>query len=170
MTPSYVWCDLFICETWLMHICVTWLISMCDMTHSYVWHATNGGDRTWNKYDCENIQRVSTGVPVYINHIFMGIPNLHTIFHVCNRSPRYFNYLWGKPDRFRDPNILSLISPGSGDMPPSYMLHDSIICVTWLIHVCHMTYFYIWHDSFIRVANLFLYVTWFVHMCDVTHF
>jgi len=27
---SYVWCDSF--------ICVTWLIYMCDMTHSYVWH------------------------------------------------------------------------------------------------------------------------------------
>jgi len=29
MTPSYVWHDSFICETWLLH--------MWDMTHSYMW-------------------------------------------------------------------------------------------------------------------------------------
>jgi len=52
MTHSYVWHDLFIFATWLIHmcdmtysyvrhdsfICVTWLIHMCDMTRSYVWH------------------------------------------------------------------------------------------------------------------------------------
>jgi len=52
MTHSYVWCDSFICETWLIHtldmthsyvrrdsfICETWLIHMWDMTHSCVGH------------------------------------------------------------------------------------------------------------------------------------
>ena len=49
---SCVWCDSFICVTWLIHlcdvthsfvwrdsfICATWLVHMCDMTNSYVWH------------------------------------------------------------------------------------------------------------------------------------
>jgi len=42
------------------------------------------------------------------------------------------------------------------------MRHDSLICVTWLIHMCDMTHSYVWHDSFICV-------TWFIHMCDMIH-
>ena len=41
-------------------------------------------------------------------------------------------------------------------------IRDSFICVTWLIHMCHVTYSYVWHDSFICV-------TWLIHMCDMTH-
>jgi len=40
--------------------------------------------------------------------------------------------------------------------------HDSVICVTWLIHMCDMTHSYVWRDSFICV-------TWHIHMCDTTH-
>jgi len=39
---------------------------------------------------------------------------------------------------------------------------DSVLCVTWLIHMCDMTHSYVWHDSFICVPCL-------VRMCDVTH-
>jgi len=52
VTHSYVRRDVFICETWRIHVCdvtyscarrdsfvcVTRLIHMCDMTHSCVWH------------------------------------------------------------------------------------------------------------------------------------
>jgi len=48
------------------------------------------------------------------------------------------------------------------DMTHSYVWHDSFICVTWLIHMCDITYSYVWHDSFICV-------TWLIHMCDMTH-
>jgi len=48
------------------------------------------------------------------------------------------------------------------DMTRSYVWHDSFICVTWLIHVCDMTHSYMWHDSF-------KCVTWLIHMCDMTH-
>jgi len=43
-----------------------------------------------------------------------------------------------------------------------YMWHDSLICVTWLTHMCDMTHSYVWHDSLICV-------TWLTHMCDMTH-
>jgi len=65
------------------------------------------------------------------------------------------------------------------DMTPSYVWHDSFICVTWLIHMCvtwliHMftwdmtqlpnikRHATLWHDSFICV-------TWLLHMGDMTH-
>jgi len=35
--------------------------------------------------------------------------------------------------------------------------HDSFICVTWLIHICDMTRWYMWHDSLI-------YMTWLIHI------
>jgi len=46
-------------------------------------------------------------------------------------------------------------------MTYSYVWHDSFMCVTWLIHTCDMTHSYVRHDSFICV-------TWLIHMCDMT--
>ena len=51
VTHLYVWCDPFVCVTWLIcmcdmthlyvwhdpFVCVMWLICMCDVTHLYVW-------------------------------------------------------------------------------------------------------------------------------------
>jgi len=37
-----------------------------------------------------------------------------------------------------------------------------LICVTWLIDMCAMTHWYVWHDSLICV-------TWLIDMCDMTH-
>jgi len=48
------------------------------------------------------------------------------------------------------------------DMTHWCVWHDSLICVTWLIHVCDMTHSYVWHDSF-------MCVTWLTHMCDMIH-
>ena len=39
---------------------------------------------------------------------------------------------------------------------------DSLICVTWLINICDMTHWYVWHDSFICATRL-------IDMCDMTH-
>ena len=44
----------------------------------------------------------------------------------------------------------------------SYVWHDSFIRVTWLIHTCDMNHSNVWHDSFICV-------TWLIHICDMTH-
>jgi len=48
------------------------------------------------------------------------------------------------------------------DTIPWYMSHDWIMCVTWLIHICHWTHSYVWHDSFIYLTSL-------IHTCDMTH-
>jgi len=52
----------------------------------------------------------------------------------------------------------------------SYVWHDSLICVIWLIHMtdgsvyecARIRHLYVWHDSLICV-------TWLIHMCDMTH-
>jgi len=41
-----------------------------------------------------------------------------------------------------------------------YVLHDSSVRVTWLIHICGMTHSRVWHDSFICE-------TWLMHACDM---
>jgi len=38
--------------------------------------STDGGDRTWNNYDCQNFQQVFTGVPVHVKHVFTGFPEI----------------------------------------------------------------------------------------------
>jgi len=50
--------------------------------------------------------------------------------------------------------------------PLFYMWHDSFACVTWLVHMCDMTWdmthSHVWHGSFTCVA-------WLIHMCDIPH-
>jgi len=62
--------------------------------------------------------------------------------------------------------------------------YDSLICATWLIHMCDMTHSYVWHDSIrehsfalpVSMNKTHLYVwrttikrvTWLIHMCDMT--
>ena len=44
-----------------------------------------------------------------------------------------------------------------------YVWHDSLMCVTWLIAMC-----YVWHDSTHWHDSMF-YMTWLIDMCDMTH-
>jgi len=43
-------------------------------------HTTDGGDRTWNNYDCQNFKRVFTGVPVHIKHVLTEVPKFSSKF------------------------------------------------------------------------------------------
>jgi len=45
----------------------------------------------------------------------------------------------------------------------------SFIRVTWLVHMCGMTRWYVWHDSFISVTWLIRVCTWLVYKCDMAH-
>ena len=44
----------------------------------------------------------------------------------------------------------------------SYVSHNSFVCVTRLIRMCHTTHSYVWHDSFVCVTRL-------IRMCHTTH-
>ena len=39
---AYVWCDSFICVTWLVGVCVTWLVYMCDTLYGRLCHVHSG--------------------------------------------------------------------------------------------------------------------------------
>ena len=63
--------------------------------------------------------------------------------------------------------------------------HDSLVCVTTLIHVCNVMNSRVWHDSFMCVASIkhvsdlnhscvcrhesCMCVTWLIHVYDMTH-
>jgi len=82
MTHSYVWCDSFMCETWLIHICamahsnmchksficVPWLIHMCAMTNLRVCHGS--------------FMRAMTNLHVCHDSFMHAMTNLH----VCHDS------------------------------------------------------------------------------------
>jgi len=48
------------------------------------------------------------------------------------------------------------------DMTHWHMWHDSLTYVTWLIDICDMTHLHMWHDSL-------TYVTWLIYICDMTN-
>ena len=73
---------------------------------------TDGGDQTWNNYDCRNFKQCSRESPYLSNWFSRESPKLQTFLYVqlsplLKRSVR-------KTDRSRDPNIWSLISSVSG--------------------------------------------------------
>ena len=57
--------------------------------------------------------------------------------------------------------LRDLITQGAYQSFPSYVWHDAFLCVTWLLHMCHLTPSYVWHDSCVCV-------TWLLLMCDRT--
>jgi len=140
-----VWHDSSICVTRLIHmcdtthpyvwhdssICVTRLIHLCDTTHPYVWHAS---------FICA--METVDFIYVYMQHICMYIHTFKYV-HVCI-------YI----------HIIHLQSTTSCSWPDVHELHDSSICVTWLIHMCDTTHPYVWQDSSICVTQL-------IHVCTI---
>jgi len=108
------------------HVChflfLTRRMRMCHMTHSCV---------TWRIHSLTH----------YFGHWYSYV--WHDSFHMCDMT---HSYVWHKL-------MYILIFMKSQYlmqyMTHSIMCHDSVTCVTWLIHV--------WHHSFI-------YVTWLIHI------
>ena len=111
---------------------------LCDMTHPYVWHdssicVTRPFICPMWTVDC---------IYVYMQHICMYIHTFKYV-HVCI-------YI----------HIIHLQSTTSCSWPDVHELHDSSICVTWLIHMCDTTHPYVWQDSSICVTQL-------IHVCTI---
>jgi len=54
--------------------------------------------------------------------------------------------------------------------------HDSFLWVTWLIRMCDMTHWYVWHNSLVCATWLIssmcadeICVPWLIATCDMTH-
>jgi len=137
MTHSYVWHDSFVCVAWLIHmchmthsyvwydsfICVAWLIHMRNMTHSY------SASRSPNRppFTCDM-------TPSYVQHdsiiLFIEEPQQPTLFEIRRHESS---------------------SSTSLHKRVTWLVHDSFVYVTWLIHVCVMTHtliHYVRHDSY----------------------
>ena len=73
MTPSYEAFSALHGESRVLLTCQTWL-------PTETWLPTDGGDRTWNNYDCQNFQHVFIEVPVHVKHDFLGVPKISNRF------------------------------------------------------------------------------------------
>ena len=158
---------------------------MCDIPHSYVWHASSICV-TWLIYVRD---MTYFRVTIYMRAEF------NDWHHMCDMT---HPYVW----RVSFMCVTWLIH--ICDVTYSSVWHDSFICLTelidkclfmcvqnltiniindgwllyailmcvisvctelgapWLTHMCDMTHSYMWHDSFTCV-------TWLIHMCDMTH-
>ena len=129
---SYVWCDSFMCEKWLIH--------MCDMPHAYVWHELEVMHHpilcvtwmcvTWLIYMCG------------VSHSFIRVT---WRIHKCAMTHSH-----GWHDVFTWVTWRIHMCA----MTHSYGWHDVFTCVPWLIHTGDMTYSHVCHDSFTYVACL----------------
>jgi len=188
MTHSYVaiymtllihtWHDSSMCDmthlymiTHLYVLYVTWLVRLCDVTHSYVWHAS---------FICVIWHACATCVTwlIHVSCVWHGVTWL---VRKCNMV---YSYVW------HDSPMTWLLCTW----------HNSFICPTrdltrsfwvmWLVHTCGMTHPHVWHDvhewldsSTRDVTHLcvlhvtrscvwrdpFVCVAWLIHMCDMTH-
>ena len=166
----------FICAPWLIHVCL-WLIHMWRDSFICVWRDSfMCNTHQWQYWYCASVWVCSFMTHSWWRHhththswgshdSFMCVPWL---IHVYSWLIDMFLY------QSKKKNYITVVSSGNTgitcgtwlihmcDMTHWYVWHDSFLCVTWLIHMCDMTHSYVWHDSFICV-------TWLIHMCDMTH-
>ena len=50
---------------------------------------TDGGDQTWNNYDCLNFQQFFTRIPVHIKYVFSGVLKFLIRFSLRKRNPHH---------------------------------------------------------------------------------
>jgi len=128
-----IMCNAHICPLLFTHSvpwsCVPWLIHVCDMTHSCVWH-DSFICVTWLTHVCDMTHA----------YICALLCVMHTFVH-------YY------------PQILSFGHACHHLFAPQHVQYYSLICFTWLSHICDMTHSCAWHDSS-------MCVTWLIHMCD----
>ena len=142
MPHSYVWHDLFICVTWLIHMCdtthslwselsqqsarlcmsmcVTRLIHACDIRYLFGWHASCVCV-TWLLHSCDMIHSylwydssIMTGADLAIC--------MHVYSDMCDMNNSYVCH-----------NVSIHVTCLIGDMTNSSVWHDSFTCMIWLI-------------------------------------
>jgi len=168
MAAAHIEPGLFICEIWLVKmcdttryyvghdsvICVTWLIHMCDMSHSYVWRAlfvcvlhiyvcfiyvwehvlVVNADLTAAQVGHDSFICVTWFIHMYdMFHSYMWCALFVCVLHI------YVCFIYGWE------HVLVVNAVADSDRRAGR---------TWLIHMCDMTYSYVWHVSFIYVMCL----------------
>jgi len=119
-----------------------WSPRTCDMTHSYMTWLNSCSVLQCVTVCCSVLQCVAVCcsvlccVAVYAgNHSLLGMTHLYdtTYWYVKNKC------------------LVHVVR------------HESFMSVTWFIHVCDVTYLYVWHDSLVRNMT-YAYVTWLIHI------
>ena len=149
MTNAYVRQDLFICETWLIHV--------RDMTHSYVWHESVGHSygiwiRRVNRMgeSCRMYESVMSHI--WVSHVTHMDESCHTwVSHVTHVSESCHTYAWV---------MLPLLHPTSDtwffgrvvytESPNPIVIFNQMRHISFIWDTTH-----IWHDSF--------YATWLMY-------
>jgi len=121
-------------------MCVTWLI-MCGMTHCVIWLVHVG-------LMCGCYEHLCVWERVFVCVCTCMCVRVSILLYGCTRLRSSSTCV------VTHPCVPWLIY--SCDMTHSYMWHDSFICVTLLIHMCH--------DSSICVITD-PWLPWFIHMC-----
>jgi len=111
---------------WLVRLWVT----RNDMTHSYVWH-DSFVRVTWLIRTCD------------MTHSYVWHDSFIRVTWLIRTCDMTHLYVWHDSFVF-------------------VTWHDSFIRVTWLVHTSNMTRAYVWQDAF-------MFVTWRIHMCDMTY-
>ena len=165
----------------MTHACI-WPIRICDISHSYMCHASficatwliqtgrctsvcHQGTWVWMRYGIHSCVWVWIIWHTSVHHRCTYIIESYTkmwhdsciVVHKC-ASPRICDYIEYTCDTTHSCICMTHIC----DMTHSRMCHALLIYVTWLIHICDMTHSYMWHDSLI-------YVTRLIHICAMTH-
>jgi len=171
MTHLHLCCDSFTCVTCLIH-CVTWRIHTCDMTHSYV-RRDSFTCATWlihmrdmtHSYVCDmphsRVRRDSIiWVTCLIHSCGMGwlrlVGSLKLQVSFAREPYKRNDILQKRPIILR--SLLIVATP-----------YDVFVCLTWLIHTCDMTQWYVWQDLLIMWHDLFVCLTWLIHTFDMAY-
>jgi len=172
MTHSYVWCDSFLCVTWLVHmcdvtrsfvwrdsfICVTWLIRMPSQVHAYVCD-------DWSYLWRDSFICVTWLIDTCHSHVWQGSRSfMGECKHSSTRRHRPLNLFISLKWPIYMCNVTRCICVAGLALicRRVFPWNDLFTRITWLVHMCDVTHSYVWRNSFIRV-------TWFIHMCDVSH-
>jgi len=155
-TDSYVWHDSVTCVHCLVLIYATWLIYLCDVTHSY---------RSRNSSMCV------TWIGIFIY-----------VLHVCMSCVTYMNWLIHTGVYIHIWKGLFIYSTGLF----IYVTYGSLMCLTWVIHICDKAGSYIMCDvykkaySYRRVYSymhrhaymnrpIHICHMWLTHVSDMAH-
>ena len=193
MARWYVWRDLLMCVPGLVNICdiTRWcllcqcihdLFPTCDMTRWDVWRDSlicvpwlvDGYDITRWCLLCQCIHDLFPTCDMqFASLTFVKWP---VPWHILKPSPSYSKGAKKEmsviPSPLFDMGDVTILVDMC-HMTRWYVYHDSFMCVTWLVDVCDMTRWCVWHDSWICVAWVVDVhntrdVTWVVVMCDKT--
>ena len=124
---------------------------MCDMTHLYVSH---------DSFLCVISKRQSKYRRWYMahSHVWRDLFIRHLVYPWASRNKDTGTYLICMCDMTRFWGTWGM----HARVHTARRIHDSFLCVAWLICMRDMTHFYVWRDWFVCV-------TWLIHTSDLTH-